>query len=42
MVIVLRLLAMVPGLALRLRLPLVAAGAGALAAIGYTLLTSVL
>ena len=39
MVIVLRLLAMVPGLALRLRLPLVAAGAGALAAIGYTLLT---
>ena len=39
MVIVLRLLALVPGLALRVRLPLVAAGAGALAAIGYTLLT---
>jgi competence protein ComEC len=39
MVIVLRLLALMPGLALRMRLPLVAAGAGALAAIGYTLLT---
>jgi competence protein ComEC len=39
MLIALRLLALVPGLALRVRLPLVAAGAGALAAIGYTLLT---
>lgn len=39
MLIVLRLLALVPGLALRVRLPLVAAGAGAVAAIGYTLLT---
>ena len=39
MAIVLRLLALSPWLALRLRLPLVAAGAGALAAIGYTWLT---
>ncbi len=39
MLIVLRLLALSPWLALRVRLPLVAAGAGALAAIGYTLLT---
>ncbi|WP_193378001.1 ComEC/Rec2 family competence protein [Sphingomonas elodea] len=36
---VLRLLALSPWLALRIRLPLVAAGAGALAAIGYTWLT---
>jgi len=35
----LRLLALFPWLALRLRLPLVAAGAGALAGIGYTVLT---
>lgn len=39
MLIVLRLLALSPWLALRVRLPLVAAGAGALAAIGYTVLT---
>ena len=39
MLIVLRLLALSPWLALHGRLPLVAAGAGALAAIGYTLLT---
>ena len=39
MLAVLRLLALSPWLALRVRLPLVAAGAGALAAIGYTLLT---
>lgn len=39
MLLVLRLLALSPTLALRWRLPLVAAGAGALAAIGYTLLT---
>jgi competence protein ComEC len=39
MLVVLRLLALSPWLALRLRLPLVAAGAGALAAIGYTWLT---
>ncbi|WP_284052668.1 ComEC/Rec2 family competence protein [Stakelama marina] len=39
MLIVLRLLALFPGLALRVRLPLVAAGAGALAAVAYTLLT---
>ena len=38
-VIVLRLLALLPWLALRLRLPIVAAGAGAAAGIGYTLLT---
>lgn len=38
-VIVLRLLALIPWLALRLRLPIVAAGAGAMAGIGYTLLT---
>lgn len=37
--VVLRLLALIPVLALRVRLPVVAAGAGALAAIGYTLLT---
>lgn len=39
MLVVLRLLALSPGLALNWRLPLVAAGAGALAAVGYTLLT---
>jgi competence protein ComEC len=39
MLLVLRLLALSPALALRWRLPLVAAGAGALAAVGYTLLT---
>jgi len=39
MFVVLRLLALSPVLALRWRLPLVAAGAGALAAVGYTLLT---
>ena len=39
MVIVLRLLALSPWLALRVRLPLIAAGAGAVAAIGYTWLT---
>ena len=39
MLVVLRLLALSPWLALRWRLPLVAAGAGAAAAIGYTLLT---
>lgn len=39
MFLVLRLLALSPWLALRFRLPLIAAGAGALAAIGYTLLT---
>lgn len=39
MLLVLRLLALSPTLALRWRLPLVAAGAGALAAVGYTLLT---
>ncbi|UYY79211.1 ComEC/Rec2 family competence protein [Sphingomonas sp. R1] len=39
MLVVLRLLALSPWLALHLRLPLVAAGAGALAAIGYTWLT---
>ncbi|MFD1788918.1 ComEC/Rec2 family competence protein [Sphingomonas floccifaciens] len=39
MVVVLRLLALSPWLALNLRLPLVAAGAGAVAAIGYTWLT---
>ena len=37
--IALRLLALFPWLALRLRVPIVAAGAGALAGIGYTLLT---
>lgn len=37
--IALRVLALFPWLALRLRLPLVAAGAGALAGIGYTLLS---
>jgi competence protein ComEC len=36
---VLRLLALWPALALRVRLPVAAAGAGALAGIGYTLLT---
>lgn len=36
---VLRLLALWPALALRVRLPVVAAGAGALAGVGYTLLT---
>ncbi len=39
MLVVLRILALSPWLALRVRLPLVAAGAGAAAAIGYTLLT---
>ncbi|MDT8757625.1 ComEC family competence protein [Sphingomonas psychrotolerans] len=39
MLLVLRLLALSPTLALRWRLPLIAAGAGALAAVGYTLLT---
>lgn len=39
MLLVLRLLALSPFLALRWRLPLVAAAAGAAAAIGYTLLT---
>ena len=39
MLLVLRLLALVPYAALRWRLPLIAAGAGALAAIGYTWLT---
>ncbi|MBW4329305.1 ComEC/Rec2 family competence protein [Stakelama sp. CBK3Z-3] len=39
MILVLRLLALIPGLALRVRLPLVAAAAGALAAVGYTWLT---
>lgn len=38
-VIVLRLLALIPWLALRLRVPLLAAGGGAAAGIGYTLLT---
>ncbi len=37
--VALRLLALWPALALRVRLPVVAAGAGALAGIGYTLLT---
>ncbi len=39
MLLVGRLLALSPWLALRWRIPLIAAGAGALAAIGYTLLT---
>lgn len=39
MLVVLRLLSLSPALALRWRLPLVAAGGGALAAVGYTLLT---
>ncbi len=39
MLVVMRLLALFPGLALRWRLPLVAAAAGAAAAIGYTWLT---
>ncbi len=39
MLVVLRLLALSPVLALRWRLPLVAAGAGATAAVGYTWLT---
>ncbi len=39
MLVVLRLLSLSPTLALRWRLPLVAAGGGALAATGYTLLT---
>lgn len=42
MLVVIRLLALWPWLAIRVRLPLIAAGAGALAAIGYTLLTSAL
>lgn len=36
--LVLRLLALIPWLALRFRLPMIAAGAGAVAAVGYTLL----
>jgi competence protein ComEC len=40
MLIVTRLLALIPWVALRWRIPLIAAGAGAFAAIGYTLLTS--
>ena len=39
MVLVLRLLSLFPALALRFRLPLVAAAAGAVAAVGYTWLT---
>ncbi len=39
MVVVLRLLALSPWMALNLRLPLIAAGAGAVAAVGYTWLT---
>lgn len=39
MLVVLRLLSLSPWLALHWRLPLIAAGAGALAAIGYTILT---
>ena len=39
MLVVLKTLSLSPYLALRLRLPLVAAGAGALAAVGYTWLT---
>lgn len=39
MLVMLRLLALSPTLALRWRLPLVAAGAGAVAAVGYTWLT---
>lgn len=39
MFLVLRLLALSPWLALRVRLPLVAAAAGAVAAVGYTVLT---
>lgn len=39
MLVVLRLLALSPWLALRFRLPLIAAAAGAAAAIGYTVLT---
>lgn len=39
MVLVMRLLALFPALALRVRLPLVAGAAGAVAAVGYTLLT---
>jgi len=39
MFLVTRLLALSPWMALRFRLPLIAAGAGALAAIGYTILT---
>ena len=39
MLVMLRLLALIPWLALNARLPLIAAGCGALAAIGYTLLT---
>ncbi len=39
MLVVVRLLALFPPIALRFRLPMVAAGAGAAAAIGYTLLS---
>lgn len=39
MLLLLRLLALVPGLGLRVRLPLVAAGGAALAAVGYTWLS---
>lgn len=38
-VVAIRLLALFPAIALRVRLPVVAAGAGALAGLGYTLLT---
>ena len=38
-IVVLRLLALFPWLALRVRLPIVAAGSGALAGLGYTILT---
>ena len=37
--VALRIMALFPAIALRIRLPIVAAGAGALAGIGYTLLT---
>jgi competence protein ComEC len=37
--VTLKLLALIPALALRVRLPVLAAGAGAIAGIGYTLLT---
>ena len=41
MLVMMRVLALSPWLALHVRLPLVAAAAGAAAAIGYTLLTSI-
>jgi competence protein ComEC len=40
--LVTRLLALFPSIALRVRVPVIAAGAGALAAIGYTMLTRLL